>query len=235
VDTTDPFAAEPSFTGATEQRTLDGETTDGATGEYDSLPDLRVLGQLTDTFLVCESSEGLVLIDQHAADERVNYERLKAAFEADTTAQALATPVDLELTAVEAEAFENYRDALSRLGFYADRVDDRTVSVTTVPAVLEKTLEPSRLRDVLTSFIAGDRDAGGETVDALADEFLGDLACYPSITGNTSLTEGSVVDLLEALDGCDNPYACPHGRPVIVQFDYRELEDRFERDYPGHS
>jgi len=114
-------------------------------------------------------------------------------------------------------------------------VDDRTVAVTTVPAVLEATLEPDRLRDVLASFVAGDREAGAETVDALADEFLGDLACYPSITGNTSLTEGSVVDLLSALDDCENPYSCPHGRPVIVQFDEAEIEDRFERDYPGHG
>ena len=139
------------------------------------------------------------------------------------------------MTAAEAETFESYREALERLGFYADRVDDRTVAVTTVPAVFDETLEPERLRDVLTSVVEGDREAGAETVDALADEFLGDLACYPSITGNTSLTEGSVVDLLEALDDCENPYACPHGRPVILRIDREELEARFERDYPGHE
>ncbi|ELY52971.1 DNA mismatch repair endonuclease MutL [Natronolimnohabitans innermongolicus] len=223
------------FDAATEQRTLSGETATGDETTFDSLPALRVLGQLHDTYLVCETDDGLVLIDQHAADERVNYERLQRAFDDDPTAQALAEPVELELTAAEAEAFEHYRDALSRLGFYADRIDDRTIAVTTVPAVLEETLEPERLRDVLVSFVEGDREAGAETVDALADEFLGDLACYPSITGNTSLTEGSVVDLLEALDDCENPYACPHGRPVVVRFDERELEDRFERDYPGHQ
>ncbi|WP_226480424.1 DNA mismatch repair endonuclease MutL [Natrinema amylolyticum] len=223
------------FDAATDQRTLTGETATGEETEFDSLPALRVLGQLRDTYLVCEAPDGLVLIDQHAADERVNYERLQAAFADDPTAQALADPVELELTAAEAEAFEHYSEALSRLGFYADRVDDRTVAVTTVPAVLEETLEPERLRDVLASFVEGDREAGAETVDALADEFLGDLACYPSITGNTSLTEGSVVDLLAALDDCENPYSCPHGRPVIVRFDEGEIEDRFERDYPGHG
>jgi len=227
--------AERKFAAATEQRTLAGEAATGERSAFESLPSLRLLGQLSDTYLVCETADGLLLIDQHAADERVNYERLQAAFADDPTAQALAEPVELELTAAEAEAFEHYREALSRLGFYADRVDDRTVAVTTVPAVLEATLEPDRLRDVLASFVAGDREAGAETVDALADEFLGDLACYPSITGNTSLTEGSVVDLLSALDDCENPYSCPHGRPVIVQFDEAEIEDRFERDYPGHG
>ncbi|WP_440763814.1 DNA mismatch repair endonuclease MutL [Natronorubrum sp. DTA7] len=226
---------ERKFAAATEQRTLTGEPATGGETEFDSLPALRVLGQLDDTYLVCETGNGLALIDQHAADERVNYERLQRAFADDPAAQALASPVELELTAVEAEAFESYREALSRLGFYADRTDDRTVAVTTVPAVLEETLEPERIRDVLASFLEGDRESGAETVDALADEFLGDLACYPSITGSTSLTEGSVVDLLAALDDCENPYACPHGRPVIVQFDAREIEDRFERDYPGHQ
>ncbi|WP_254761819.1 DNA mismatch repair endonuclease MutL [Natrinema marinum] len=226
---------ERKFDAATEQRTLTGEAATGGETTFDSLPSLRVLGQLHDTYLVCETPDGLVLIDQHAADERVNYERLQRAFADDPSAQALAEPVDLELTAAEAEAFEHYREALSRLGFYADRTDDRTVAVTTVPAVFAETLEPGRLRDVLASFLEGDREAGAETVDALADEFLGDLACYPSITGNTSLTEGSVVELLEALDDCENPYACPHGRPVIVQFDEAEIEDRFERDYPGHG
>ncbi|GAB3020433.1 DNA mismatch repair endonuclease MutL [Natronobiforma cellulositropha] len=225
---------ERAFSARTEQRTLAGESATAETA-FDSLPRLRVIGQLHDTYLVCETNDGLALVDQHAADERVNYERLREAFAADPSAQALAAPVTLELTAVEAEAFSQYREALSRLGFYADRVDERTVAVTTVPAVLEKTLEPEALRDVLASFVAGDRTSGSETVDALADEFLGDLACYPSITGNTSLTEGSVVELLEALDACENPYACPHGRPVVVSIDGRELDERFERDYPGHG
>ncbi|ELY94511.1 DNA mismatch repair endonuclease MutL [Natrialba taiwanensis] len=228
---------ERKFDAATEQRTLAGDAATGAGGdhEFSSLPPLRVLGQYSDTYLVCETDDGLVLIDQHAADERVNYERLQAAVAEDPSAQALASPVELELTAAEAEAFAAYRDALAQLGFYADRVDDRTVAVTTVPAVFEETLDPDRFRDVLASFVEGDREAGAETVDALADEFLGDLACYPSITGNTSLTEGSVVGLLTELDDCENPYACPHGRPVIVQFDEGEIEDRFERDYPGHG
>ncbi|MFC4439339.1 MULTISPECIES: DNA mismatch repair endonuclease MutL [Natrialbaceae] len=223
------------FSGPSEQRTLAGEAASGDRSDFDSLPPLQVLGQFRETYFVCEAPDGLVLVDQHAADERVNYERLRNAFADDPAAQALASPVELELTAAEAEAFESYREALARLGFYADRVDDRTVAVTTVPAVLEETLEPARLRDVLTSFVEGDREAGAETIDALADEFLGDLACYPSITGNTSLTEGSVVDLLAALDDCENPYSCPHGRPVIVQLDETEIEERFERDYPGHG
>jgi DNA mismatch repair protein MutL len=193
---------------------------------------MRVLGQFDGTYVVAETADGLVLIDQHAADERINYERLRGEMSGETPTQALAEPVDLELTAREAELFATYHDALAELGFHADRIDDRTVEVRTVPTVFDSALDPSLLRDALTGFADGSE---GKTVDAVADALLADLACYPSITGNTSLTEGSVLDLLAALDGCENPYACPHGRPTIVEFDDGEIEARFERDYPGHE
>ena len=223
-----------SVAGPTSQRTLDGEEATVG-GDFDSLPSLRVLGQLFDTYLVAETPDGLVLVDQHAADERVNYERLQREVRGDTPTQGLAEPVDLELTAREAALFEEYADALTELGFDAERTDERTVAVRSVPAVFDAALDPELLRDALTAFVAEETDGGRETVDAVADSLLADLACYPSITGNTSLTEGSVVDLLEALDACENPYACPHGRPVIIEFDRSEIEDRFERDYPGHA
>jgi DNA mismatch repair protein MutL len=217
--------------GAADQRTLDGDTVDTAPG-FETLPPLRVLGQFRDTYVVCETPEGLVLVDQHAADERVNYERLREAFAGDVTAQTLAEPVTLSVTAGEAAALDAHRDALASLGFHATLADDRTVSVRGVPAVFSETLAPEHLRDLLASFV--ERDPA-DTVDALADAFLADLACHPSVTGNTSLTEGSVLALLRALDDCENPYACPHGRPVLVRFDDADVEARFERDYPGHD
>ena len=201
---------------------------------FDSLPSMRVLGQFQETYVVAETDTGLVLIDQHAADERINYERLRDAFAGETTTQALAQPVEIGLTARESSLFEDFQAALARLGFSAERVDDRTVAVTTVPSLVAETADPELLRDVLSSFVDADSDPGA-TVEAAAEAVLADLACYPSITGNTSLTEGSIVDLLERLEACENPYACPHGRPVVVEIDADELAERFERDYPGHT
>jgi DNA mismatch repair protein MutL len=223
------------FSGDDEQRTLDGERA-APESEYDRLPRMRVLGQFDGTYLVAETPDGLALVDQHAADERVHYERLRAAFEAGTTSQRLADPVELELTAGESATFSAAREALTELGFDAELLDGdgsrRRLRVRAVPAVFDATLSPERLTDVLDSVVDGDP---AETVDELADRFLADLACYPSITGNTSLTEGSVTELLSALDDCENPYACPHGRPVVIELDRSEVEDRFERDYPGHG
>ena len=231
---------------STSQRTLAGnETSDER--EYDSLPPLRVLGQVRETYVVAEAPDGLVLIDQHAADERVNYERLRAAFADGPPAQALAEPVRIELTAREAALFDEFLSELAAVGFRAERAGDREVVVEAVPAAFDAALDPELLRDVLTEF-AADAAATAEEADAAdaadasgtapvtdaVDALLADLACYPSVTGNTSLTEGRVVDLLDRLDACENPYACPHGRPVVIRLDDDELASRFERDYPGH-
>ena len=191
------------------------------------------MGQLHDTYIVAEADDGLILIDQHAADERINYERLQSRFDGDTTTQALADPVEIELTSGEAAVFDAYKDALAQLGFHADRVDDRTVRVSTVPAFVAEATGPELIRDVLDDLVT-DEQTAEETVESVADDLLSDMACHPSIKGNTSLTEGSVVDLLSALDDCENPWACPHGRPVLIHVDSDEIDDRFERDYPGH-
>jgi DNA mismatch repair protein MutL len=214
----------------TTQRTLDGDGP--GVREFDRLPPMRLLGQLHDTFVVAETPEGLVLVDQHAADERVNYERLRAELGGDASTQALAEPVELDLTAREAALFAAHEAALASLGFRATRTGERTVAVRTVPTALGETLDPELLRDALTDAVDGE---GDRTVEAVADDVLADLACHPSVTGGESLHEGSVLDLLAALDGCENPYACPHGRPTVVRVDRDELAERFERDYPGHG
>ena len=216
--------------GVEAQTTLDAEPA-VATPAFERLPRLRVLGQLHDTYVVAETDDGMVLVDQHAADERVNYERLRAQFADDPGSQALAEPVAVELTARESELFEAHAEALESLGFRADRAGDRTVEVRAVPAVFSDALPPDLLRDVLTEVV---REREVTSVADRADALLADLSCYPSITGNTSLTEGSINDLLAALDDCENPYACPHGRPTVVEVDGDELAARFERDYPGH-
>jgi DNA mismatch repair protein MutL len=213
------------------QTTLEAGPAEEPAG-FDRLPGLRVLGQLDDTFVVCEADGGLVLVDQHAADERIHYERLATALADDAGVQTLAEPVELELTAREAALFDPFLDALETVGFRAERAGDRTVSVTAVPAVLDGALDADLLRDVLPELA---REGEAMSVEARADAVISDLACHPAVTGHTSLAEGSIRGLLEALDSCENPYACPHGRPTMVEVSAEELADRFERDYPGHA
>jgi DNA mismatch repair protein MutL len=218
------------FRATPDQATLDGSD---QTPEFERLPAMRILGQVHDTYLVAETDDGVVLVDQHAADERVRYERLREELTDEVVTQALAEPVEVALTPAEAELLREHGEALARLGFHADLVDDGEprARVSTVPAMLADT-GPELARDLLAAFVEGD-PAG--TIAERVDDLLGDLACKPAITGNESLTEGTVVDLLEALDDCENPYACPHGRPVLVELAADEIEARFERDYPGHG
>lgn len=200
--------------------------------ELTALPSMTVLGQIDDTYLVAETADGLVLIDQHAADERVNYERLLDRVGDRPDSQALVVPVELDLTAAEAASMRDVLSDLRTMGFDASLEDDRTAIVRAVPSVLGETLEPSLLREVLADVLFG---APRDQVESAAEAILADLACYPSVTANTALSSGSVVELLEALDTCENPYACPHGRPTMVAIDRSEIDDRFERDYPGHQ
>src|SRR5699024_59937 len=128
------------------QATLDGETV-ADEPDFERLPRLRVLGQLHDTYFVCESPDGLVLVDQHAAHERVNYERLRERVAGETNIQELAEPVTIELTAAESALFEEFTEALSALGFRASPSNEKAVEVAAVPAVLAGAADPELLRD----------------------------------------------------------------------------------------
>ncbi len=229
---TDPHEARRKFHGMTEQHRLDGDPVPDEAA-YDRLPAMRILGQVHDTYVVAETGDGLVLIDQHAADERINYERLRGQFHDGIESQSLADPVTVELTAGEAAVATDRVEALEELGFHAEPVDAQSLRVTAVPTLVSGAADPDRLRDVLGDMLAGAEPAA--TLEAVTDDLLADLACYPSITGNTSLTDGSVRDLLTRLDDCENPWACPHGRPVVIEVAADEIEARFERDYPGHA
>jgi len=192
---------------------------------------MRVLGQLHETYVVAETPGGLVLVDQHAADERVRYEALREALEESAGSQALVEPASVEVTAAEAASFEAALPALCDHGFEV-ALEDRTVVVSAVPAVFGHVLDAELVRDVLA---AATTAAAGDDVGSAAEALLADLACKPAIKGNTSLPEGDVTALLDRLDACENPWACPHGRPVVVSIDAAELDARFERDYPGHQ
>ncbi len=216
------------------QATLPGtaDATDDRT--YDRLPNLRILGQAHDAYVLAESADGIVLIDQHAADERIQYERLQAALRSEAQRQQLANPVSVALTPEEVDVLETTREPIEEMGFRLTVVDERTVRVNAVPAVLGSALEPDDLIEAVRLLLRGglDRD-DRDGVIAMADPMLSDLACHPAITASESLSEGTISALLSDLDACDSPWTCPHGRPTMIEVTGEELDERFERDYPG--
>ena len=225
-----PRPSDRRFRGSASQQTLESNSPSVST---ERLPELDILGQLDETYIVTRGPDGLVLIDQHAADERIHFERLRERVDRANDKQSLVQPVDLSLTPDEAEAFVASEASLESIGFEVTLTTPTTIRVLAVPSVIDTDVEPSLLRDAIGACLSGlPSDAPIETV---RDEILADMACYPAVTGHTRLSTGSMVELLETLDMCENPYACPHGRPVLVRVDYDELEARFERDYPGHA
>lgn len=221
----------PRLRGPADQRSLTDNTPRGP--ELHSLPTLTVLGQVFDTYIVAETSDELLLIDQHAADERIAYERLLDAVAGTDDRQALMSPVTVSLTSDEAALYDAVAAALTEIGFETAKLEDRTLEVRTVPAIFDTPIPPERVRDAIHAAVTS--TGPEEPIETITREVLADLACNPAVTGNTTLAEGDVVTLLTALDACENPYECPHGRPVVIRIDEAELEERFERTYPGHG
>ncbi len=216
------------------QSTLPGTPQESLEDAFERLPPLRVIGQALDAYIIAESNDGLVLVDQHAADERINYERLRDAIQQNTHRQTLATPIEVPLTTSERDLLEEHRDQVADIGFEVRGLVGETARLAAVPAVLGRTLPPEVLEDALHLLLEALTE--GEPADPIAtvaDPMVSDLACHPAITANESLSEGSITALLEGLDECDSPWTCPHGRPTIIELTEEELETRFERDYPG--
>ena len=184
---------------------------------------LRYLGQLHRTYLVCEGPRGLVLIDQHAAHERVNYQRLRNRTQ---PVQPLLVPHVVELSVAAVEKIAAVRDELAGLGIDVERFGENSVAVKTLPRALTGANLSALLADLTER-----TDALKDRHDALAAR----AACHASVRAHDALAPGEAQALLDALDETDYGARCAHGRPVVAEFNTAEIEKRFGRDYETHS
>jgi DNA mismatch repair protein MutL len=209
------------------------------------LPLLRLVGQLRVTFLVTEGPEGMVLIDQHAAHERVVYERLIAANSSGASGatgppaqQALLEPALIELDAAQAAAWQGYAGELAGLGFAIEPFGERTLRLRALPASLH-TLgrEGGRPAAPATATAAHALegildDLAGRVPSAEAvrnDPVAASAACHGSVRAGMTLATAEMSALLRDLEACDNPRTCPHGRPTLIAFAAADLERQFGR------
>lgn len=189
--------------------------------------DLRVAGQVMNTYLVCESSDGLILIDQHAAHERIVYEKLKnRSAGRNTGVQKLLVPETVELGFREAGILRKLLPDFQALGLEIEPFGGETFVVKAVPSLLaEREIQPLIL-EITEKLAAGELSPG---LDQALDECLKIMACHSSIRARQDLTEKQFEGLLKELDECENPSHCPHGRPTWIQWNVRELEKLFNR------
>jgi len=195
---------------------------------------LRYLGQLHRTYLVCEGPRGLVLIDQHAAHERINYQRLRGRG-GNAGAQPLLVPQIVQLPAAAAARISEAADLLASIGVELDSFGGQSAAVKALPAALGR-LDERGLGALLTDLaeeLAG--HGRGDSLDRLRDALLARAACHGSVRAHDALAPPEAQALLDALDQTDYGARCAHGRPVVAEWDQAEIERRFGRDYASHS
>ena len=197
------------------------------TAKVSRIPRLRVVGQLSQSYIVTEGPDGLYLIDQHAAHERILLEKMVAALQARTPlSQLLLTPIQLALAPTELEAIEDRLQQLEQIGFTLEILEDASLQVRAVPTVLVKEMNAHSLHDLLIELTVTDQPAHSETWEEHA---LANVACKAAIKANYFLTVSEMREMIEQLERTNAPYSCCHGRPTMVHFSLSELEHEFGR------
>jgi DNA mismatch repair protein MutL len=190
------------------------------------IPPLRVVGQLGTTYIVAEGPGGMYLLDQHAAHERVLYERLLAERQrAAVASQALLEPQPVELTPEAASLIEGHLEALGTLGFQVEPFGGTTMLVRTLPAIVGQTDPRQVLEDVAAALEMGDAPLAGPVEEAVAREVCKQAA----IKAGRVLTQEEMEELVRTLERCASPRTCPHGRPTMIHISVEQLAREFRR------
>lgn len=221
-------AVSDALTGADLRRQAEVATDlESALGPVDGdapFADVEPIGQYRDLYLLCDAGDELLVIDGHAAHERVNYERLRRALADEEVPTApLDPPLTLSLSESGMATVEANRETLADLGFDAEPFGGGTVRLHSVPAPFGRTLDAEAFRDAVDALATGESPADAR------DPLLADLACHPSLKRGDELSTAETRQLLDRLGECEQPYACPHGRPTVLSVDEATLADGFER------
>jgi DNA mismatch repair protein MutL len=188
-----------------------------------SLPVLRVVGQINHSYIVAEGPEGLYLIDQHAAHERILFERLeRQKAQREVEVQGLLEPLTLELSPRQEAILKSSYQDLAGFGFAIEPFGDRTFLVRALPALIHDKDWAGMLRELLDSLSLGEKADWAEKVTIT-------MACHGAIRAGQSLTDAEMRELVRQLEQCAIPNTCPHGRPTMIHLSYGQLKREFGR------
>ena len=188
---------------------------------------LYPIGQVHGTYIIAENEDGMFILDQHAAHERVNYEMIKKRF-ADEVVQYtdMLVPLSIELSTSDFNAFMDNVSVLEDLGFKIEEFGINTILIKGHPTWLAKNFEGDNLRTIVDLVIENGKNFNK---DRFLDSLAKMVSCKMSVKANEHLSLGEMEKLLDDLVKCDNPYNCCHGRPSIMKFTNYELEKMFKR------
>jgi DNA mismatch repair protein MutL len=192
----------------------------------DRLPPLRVIGQVGATYIIAEGPQGLYLIDQHAAHERVLFERLLAEREqAAVASQALLEPQTVELSPEAAGMLEEHLEPLASLGFQAEPFGGTTLLVRALPALVAGEHPRDVLEDIAAALLAGDTPLNARIEDAVARQ----VCKRAAIKAGQVMAREEMEGLIRDLESCASPRTCPHGRPTMIHLSVEQLAQEFGR------
>jgi DNA mismatch repair protein MutL len=193
----------------------------------DQIMDLKPLGQVNSSFIVAVNSEGLWIIDQHVAHERVLFEQhLRARREGELGGQRMLAPIVVELSPRQLAAFEQIADELRANGFEAELMGTRSVAIQAAPAGISSTDAEKLLYEILDGIA---RENQSVSLDSLQSKIAASTACHAAIKVNTPLDQAKMTWLLAELAKTEYPMSCPHGRPVVLRYSVRDIERAFKR------
>ena len=191
----------------------------------DVIAGLRVVGQIHQTYVVAEGSDGMYLVDQHAAHERIVYDRIRAR-QHERVAQPLLAPVSAELTTAQTATVEEYSELLNGYGFLLEPFGGDAWLVRAVPATLASARNPDPARALVNLL---DAVAVEQVVMAREDALAATIACHGAVRAGQTLNHDEMDALLRQLETTENPHNCPHGRPTVIHFTEYQLEREFGR------
>lgn len=195
------------------------------TKEY--LPNLYPVGLVHGTYIVCQNDLGMYLIDQHAAKERINYEKVSDRLANPTKdIQKMLFPYNIELPNNEYIIIKENLDVLRNMNFEVEEFGINTLVFKSHPTWLPKGYEEEAIRRILEVLVTTEKDF---SLRKFNDHVAATLACKMSIKANTNITHDEMVELISDLGKCRNPYNCPHGRPTIIFYSKSDLEKQFKR------
>lgn len=190
------------------------------------LPEMHPIGQVLDTYIICDAQDCFYLIDQHAAAERINFEKTEALFANVRSRVVPLIPITLDLSFKEKENYdEAHKARLLSLNILTEPFGDKTIKVIEIPSFLSGMDDEDIIHDMVTSIL---NDVSIDTVDLLRLN-IANIACKKSIKANHRLSLIEMESLLEELAKCKNPANCPHGRPTLIKMTKADIEKIFRR------
>ena len=197
--------------------------------ENTRLAKMYYIGQLFGTYILAQNEDSFFLIDQHAANERVNFEKIIKEFEKENPASYdLLVPISLEFSPAEAILVNENIDAIKSFGIELDEFGSNTFVVRSIPIWFFRGKEKELAEEIINSIIRSPKGQNYKASDFLSN-IAATMACKKSIKGNEYHTSLEIEYLIEELAKCDNPFTCPHGRPIIIKLSRSDIEKWFKR------